>query len=552
METKKVNLFTVIALIVMCILTVMVSSLNLNSKAVQNGKDGQDLSINQIYNEYKAANPTYAGTLAEFIEKYMSNILSSEEETTKAALAAQSALRSTVDICFSYSIDPQNYYNVSSVLLQTNTGNVQYGYRVTQPTTPFMNVAAGSGVIYKMDTSSNVKTAYIITNFHVVYVEAYSNSPEYKLFYNQSTGESFTARDDNFQVDNLINGRYLLHNMVETAPVETHFLDEYTIYLNGFQTREAAITASYVGGSCENDIAVLKVEYNPADEATANNALIFNDDYYNAAVIQDSDTISEFNQVIAVGNPLLPNTSEINTSQVSTYEEYLNLVEEAYIDSLCLTTTGGRVSQITCEMAFSSLINSAETNTMRLIKVDAAVNPGNSGGGLYNYDGKLIGIVNGKIADESYDNVGFAIPINIASRIADQIIEQCDGTSAKSIYRITQESLGLSLKEIAGENKPTAGTSWKYEYDVIVKDDPSLLTYGFGKFKAGDRIVSVSLEGDDTVYDLVRAHQLDDILIKAKLPANGETTTVSFKVIRNNEEITISLDFAVENFTKII
>lgn len=53
-------------------------------------------------------------------------------------------------------------------------------------------------------------------------------------------------------------------------------------------------------------------------------------------------------------------------------------------------------------------------NKMNLLQTDAAVNPGNSGGGLFNMKGELIGIVNAKIAKEEVEGIGFAIPYDDA------------------------------------------------------------------------------------------------------------------------------------------
>ena len=49
---------------------------------------------------------------------------------------------------------------------------------------------------------------------------------------------------------------------------------------------------------------------------------------------------------------------------------------------------------------------------MTLIQTDAAISPGNSGGGLFDATGKLIGIVNAKVSDSRAEGLGFAIPVN--------------------------------------------------------------------------------------------------------------------------------------------
>ncbi len=61
--------------------------------------------------------------------------------------------------------------------------------------------------------------------------------------------------------------------------------------------------------------------------------------------------------------------------------------------------------------------------SMTLLQTNAAVNPGNSGGGLFNMAGQLIGVVNAKYSQEDVEGLGFAIPIDIAYDVVCQIIE---------------------------------------------------------------------------------------------------------------------------------
>lgn len=71
------------------------------------------------------------------------------------------------------------------------------------------------------------------------------------------------------------------------------------------------------------------------------------------------------------------------------------------------TVTNGYLSALDREITVDS-------NKMNLLQTDAAVNPGNSGGGLFNLNGELIGIVNAKIVDEDIEGIGFAIPYDDA------------------------------------------------------------------------------------------------------------------------------------------
>ena len=76
------------------------------------------------------------------------------------------------------------------------------------------------------------------------------------------------------------------------------------------------------------------------------------------------------------------------------------------------------------------------------MRVDTAVNSGNSGGGMFDGKGNLIGIVNAKIVDDGVENIGYAIPSNVAIAIAENIIHYCHGTD---VERVQRALLGITV-----------------------------------------------------------------------------------------------------------
>ncbi|WP_370776785.1 S1C family serine protease [Holdemania massiliensis] len=108
------------------------------------------------------------------------------------------------------------------------------------------------------------------------------------------------------------------------------------------------------------------------------------------AILGDSDSLSVGEPVVAVGNPL---------------------------GQLGGTVTNGIVSALDREI----ILNNEHRN---LLQTNAAINPGNSGGGLFNADGELIGIVVAKSSGEDVEGLGFAIPINDAKPIIEDLIAQ--------------------------------------------------------------------------------------------------------------------------------
>ncbi|MBR5273564.1 MAG: trypsin-like peptidase domain-containing protein [Clostridia bacterium] len=79
------------------------------------------------------------------------------------------------------------------------------------------------------------------------------------------------------------------------------------------------------------------------------------------------------------------------------------------------TVTEGIVSALDREVQ-------VEKQVMRLLQTDASVNPGNSGGGLFDGKGRLVGVINAKSSGSGIEGLGFAIPIDTAKTVIDELI----------------------------------------------------------------------------------------------------------------------------------
>ncbi len=86
------------------------------------------------------------------------------------------------------------------------------------------------------------------------------------------------------------------------------------------------------------------------------------------------------------------------------------------------TVTAGVISALDREVTFSG--RSGGEITLNLVQTDAAINPGNSGGALVNAQGEVIGINSAKIASAQVEGMGFAIPINEALPIVEELIQR--------------------------------------------------------------------------------------------------------------------------------
>lgn len=120
--------------------------------------------------------------------------------------------------------------------------------------------------------------------------------------------------------------------------------------------------ATIVGSDSDNDIALLKVNATGLSPAT----------------FGDSNSLAVGDYVVAIGNPL---------------------------GELGGTVTDGIISALARKVTI-------EDTQMTLLQTNAQVNPGNSGGGLFNANGELVGIVNAKQSATEVEGIAFAIPIN--------------------------------------------------------------------------------------------------------------------------------------------
>ena len=231
--------------------------------------------------------------------------------------------------------------------------------------------------------------------------------------------------------------------------------------------------ATLVGEDTTSDIAVVKVDATGLTPAT----------------VGDSDNLKVGESVMAVGNPL---------------------------GELGGTVTSGIVSALNRSV---SIQGSSSVNTMSLIQMDASVSPGNSGGGLFNMNGELVGIVNAKSSDSDAEGLGFAIPVNDAVKVAQELLENG--------YVTGRPYLGISYYAVT--DAQTAAQLGVNAYGVyiveVVKGGPA----DKAGLQAGDRIVSVDGSEVATQSDLgtlMQDHKAGDT-IEITVARGGQMQTVT-------------------------
>lgn len=237
--------------------------------------------------------------------------------------------------------------------------------------------------------------------------------------------------------------------------------------------------ATLVATDPQTDIAVLKIDAQDLPYAT----------------VGDSDQLVVGQDVLVVGNPL---------------------------GKLGGTVTDGIISAASRQVT-------VDNYTMTLIQTNAAINPGNSGGGMFDAEGKLIGIVNAKYSDTDVEGLGFAIPINIAMKSAQDLIDVG--------YVTGRVNVGLNLLSINDQQ-----TAFQYRvsrlgvYVYSTVEGSSAETAGF---RTGDYIASVDgkeVSTTEEIKSIFNEHEVGD--------------EVTVHVIRDTEEKDLTLILTEYNPTE--
>ncbi len=315
--------------------------------------------------------------------------------------------------------------------------------------------SAGSGVIYKLDKAAG--DAYIITNFHVVYDRS-SNTAD-------------------------------------------HISNDIRVYLYGLEYSDYEISATYIGGALNYDIAVIKVS---ASDILINSAA-------RQADLGDSENVALGESVVAIGNPENEGIS-VTTGSISCVSEDIDM------------TGADETTQV----------------SFRVMRIDAAVNGGNSGGGLFNTKGEYIGVVNAKIVDESVEGIGYAIPVNNAILVADNIIDNCDGVNNKKLSKAVIGIQTVPDEITVDYNEDTLKTEISY----VVKVHSVSSGVAVGKLQADDIILSAKI-GDKKIT-VSKDYILSEFMLSARV---GDVLTLT--IVRAGEQSEVNIELVESCFTQV-
>ena len=206
----------------------------------------------------------------------------------------------------------------------------------------------------------------------------------------------------------------------------------------------------------------------------------------NAAVLGDSDALQVGEDAIVIGNPL---------------------------GQLGGTVTNGIISAKSRDVTIDG-------ETMSLLQTNAAVNPGNSGGGLFDRNGNLVGIINAKSSGSDVEGLGFAIPINTARPVIEDLISKG--------YVSGRPSMGVTIVDILDFQ-----TAMRYQVNrlgVYIRD----VNPGSGAEAAG-------LKSGDYVLTADGSEVASSADLKAAVDAHEVGEAVQLTILRGGSVIDVSV-----------
>ena len=257
---------------------------------------------------------------------------------------------------------------VIAILVGGVGGYLAASYRLSSDTNTGVQMAPSGGNVVMYESSDNGSTSPVLDSGSTVADISQKVAPSVV----EITTE--VAQSGGFMSQDITEGAgsgviisqdgYIVTNnhVIEDA-------EKITVILNNGDSHDAKL----VGTDTLTDIAVIKIEVSGLTPAV----------YGSSAALKVGDF------ALAVGNPL---------------------------GELGGTVTDGIISALEREVVIDSV-------TMTLLQTNAAINPGNSGGGLFNASGELIGVVNAKAAGEDIEGLGFAIPIDIARPVIEDLVK---------------------------------------------------------------------------------------------------------------------------------
>lgn len=336
----------------------------------------------------------------------------------------------------------------------------------------------------------------------VVEVKSFANDSDLEKNINSKSAGSAVI----YKVDT--NGDVYLVTNYHVTYCYGYVKSVYPLYRLQFFNQSSGnyMKATFVGGSATYDIAILKID--ATDVASIEFFKLVN---AKPVTVATNDAVAG-TSVFAIGNS---NGNGINISK--------------------------GVVDIESENVQITVANVTENH--RLLRHDAYITNGNSGGGLFDENGDLVGITNG--GKKSDDTVKYAIPVTLVEKIAEQLIESYKDDALN--YNLKKCDLGLTLSIIATIPMFNETTELVEIVDIIEISKISNTSPFAGKLEEGDYLISATLAGQK--IELTREYNLDELMLQAR-----ENDSLILEVERSGETESVFVEIALDGelFKKVV
>ncbi len=303
----------------------------------------------------------------------------------------------------------------------------------------------------------------------IVYIE------QYVKYYGQETaaaaGSGIIVSQDGYIITNA--------HVVENGYYEVTKLE---VYVNTTDPSDGSVVtntyeAELLGSDTDTDLAVLKIDANKLSPAK----------------LGDSDKLAIGDDLVVIGNPLGLETS----------------------------VTKGIVSGLNRQVY--------DDNAVSAIQTDAPINSGNSGGGMFNMFGEVVGVVNMKLINDNAENLGFAITINDAKPVISDLVTKG--------YVTGRPILGITYMQVS----EYLGAVQNMTPGMLVTEINQDMAIAKSDLKVGDTIIAI----DDT--DVFSVEEVSEIF-KDKKPGDTVTVTVVRADYRGRDK-KIDIDVELSEYT---
>ncbi|MBQ7010112.1 MAG: serine protease [Clostridia bacterium] len=386
-------------------------------------------------------------------------------------------------------VDGKDFSALNTSLERLYAAAVSEGYKGTieQYKTEVLGIADENGEFERVVNRSLLSAVSIIAYFQY--------RVEGSSFTNTSKGGT-SATGFFYSIDKEAGDAYIVTNYhaVYDDKAKEKLSKEIYVYLYGQEYTLQQIPAQFVGGSATFDIAVLRV---------INSDLIKNGNVEAVKFRSSSDAVVG-ETVYTIGNA----------------------------KSMGLSASVGVLTMDSMELEVPRADENGEV-TMRLMRTDAPLNHGNSGGAFFDKDGNVLGVVVAKNVDDEVEGIGYIIPSDIARRAVENIIHSNEKYNSTTIKKCI---LGISVAAEEPYTEIEEGTGVVRRREKVIVKEIVPNSAAQGKVFPGDIILSIEVNGNVVKAD--RVHNIVDFMLGVYV---GDTVKVT--LVRDGKEMTVEIKF---------